>query len=634
MIWALAAAFFATTTASSYVRWANFEYRTFDLAYYVQAVWQLLHGRFAVSIEGVPLLGNHVEPIVFAIAPIFAIFRHPVVFVAVQNAALAVMGPLAFHVARRLGAEPLPATLLAAVTLLMPGTGYVALHEFHPEAFAAPLLLWMLYAHATRSRRAYWAAIVALLACKENMAVLVGAFCAVHIVRDWRTAGSRELRAWYVWPLAVCALWIVLCTRVITPALNGGSIDYGALYSHLRSADHGVFATAIREPQRVLQALTTAATHGNLLWALLLPLLGLPLLRPHILVIAAPILLQHLLSWRSSEWTIYFHYSAPLLPLLWFATAEAILNYRKVNPAVVAGAVIAACIAAQIVVGPVAAIGRTLADWERKQPERERKQNFIAAVDNTASVVAPLPYLSHLATREHVYSLHYILKGLNTLGRSRYVPPAPTDVVLIDYGDSATFDAGAGYYHPAMKTATGDVIPSSDALLNAFLSQAEWKTESRDELTILRRRNTTTAPPAPDTGTSLVEVTQGAALTALRKSGDIASRTRPLGIAASWQLAADRRALPWMILTLTDHATGRRQLLDRGLCAAEARAGKYEDHWLVTRTSAIAAGRYSAEVIFVDNTKRLWAAAHRADDGAGTFAPLVQPIPVGDVTFE
>ena len=59
----IAALFFALTTGVSYLRWAHFQYRTFDLAYYVQALWQLVHGRFEVSVQGVPLLGNHVEPI-------------------------------------------------------------------------------------------------------------------------------------------------------------------------------------------------------------------------------------------------------------------------------------------------------------------------------------------------------------------------------------------------------------------------------------------------------------------------------------------------------------------------------------------------------------------------------------------
>src|ERR1700692_4750615 len=98
---AVAALFFAVCTWASYARWANFEYRTFDLAYYVQAIWQLVHGRFQVSVENVPLLRNHCEPLCFLFAPLFAVFRHPMLFVVAQNAALATMGPIGYSIARR-----------------------------------------------------------------------------------------------------------------------------------------------------------------------------------------------------------------------------------------------------------------------------------------------------------------------------------------------------------------------------------------------------------------------------------------------------------------------------------------------------------------------------------------------------
>src|SRR3982751_1118215 len=103
---AVAATFFALVTWTSFTRWANFEYRTFDLAYYVQAIWQLVHGRLEVSVEHVPLLGNHVEPIVFLFGPFFLIFRHPFLFVVVQNLALAAMGPIGYRMARRAGFAP------------------------------------------------------------------------------------------------------------------------------------------------------------------------------------------------------------------------------------------------------------------------------------------------------------------------------------------------------------------------------------------------------------------------------------------------------------------------------------------------------------------------------------------------
>src|ERR1051325_10591563 len=97
----LAAVLCGLWSSASCLRWANFGYRTFDLAYYIQAVWQLIHGRFSVTVENVPLLGNHVEPIIVLFAPIFAVVRHPMLFVVIQNAALASMGPIGYRLARQ-----------------------------------------------------------------------------------------------------------------------------------------------------------------------------------------------------------------------------------------------------------------------------------------------------------------------------------------------------------------------------------------------------------------------------------------------------------------------------------------------------------------------------------------------------
>src|SRR2546423_8451091 len=174
VVWFAAAIFFIACTWASYALWANFQYRTFDLAYYVQALWQLIHGRYQVSVEDVPLLGNHVEPIVFLFVPLFALIRHPMLFVVVQNVALAAMAPIGYRLARRYF-DAGTAALLSAALLLSPAAGYIALHEFHPEAFSAPLLLLMVYSRIVRRLWLHWICFIGVLACKENMALLLTA---------------------------------------------------------------------------------------------------------------------------------------------------------------------------------------------------------------------------------------------------------------------------------------------------------------------------------------------------------------------------------------------------------------------------------------------------------------------------
>ena len=595
-ILSLALVFFAVCTWASYARWANFEYRTFDLAYYVQALWQLIHGRFQVSVVGVPLLGNHVEPIVFLIAPLFLLFRHPLVFVVVQNAALASMGPVAFSIGQRLGLDRKTALLLAGAVLITPATGYIALHEFHPEAFTAPFLLLMLHARLRCSLRAHWGWLIAVLACKENMALLIAAYCAVHVVLE-RKRPLAELRAWYLWPMALSVLWFLVCTKLITPALNSGSIDYLALYDRLGASAGDILLKAITQPQRIFGALFQSLSHGNLLWALLLPFLAVPLMRPRWLLIAAPILLQHLLSWRSSEWTIYFHYAAPLLPLFWIALAEGAAGIDRWTPVPVPirrslpFLVIAACVAAQIFLGPAGDIAATTANWFSGEQTRARKRAFISQIPPEASVLAPLPYLSHLAMRENLYSLHYVLKGLKTLSRSTYSPPPPTDFVLIDYDDSATFDAVAGYYHPAMKTVDGRVIPSSDRLLHEFLQRCSWTARSSDELTLLRQEKyAEELPSSIPSSDGIVEIATGTVLTNITKSADELTE-QGVEIKMSWTFQEPREVFPWMFLKLTprDHRKGI--TISRGLCAPEATNGPYQENWRITPSRQIPAGR-------------------------------------------
>src|SRR5207248_202334 len=206
---------------------------------------------------------------------------------------------------------------------------------------------------------------------------------------------------------------------------------------------------------------------------------------------------------------------------------------------------IAACIAAQIFLGPAGGIAATTANWFSEELTRARKRAFISQIPPNASVLAPLPYLSHLAMRENLYSLHYVLKGLKTLSRSTYSPPPPTDLVLIDYDDPATFDPVAGYYHPAMQTVDGRVIPSSDQLLHEFLRRSSWTVYSSDELTLLRQGTSTEELPSSTSGAAgIVEVTTGTMLIDSTKSAD-ELREQGLEIKMNWNFQGRREVFPW-----------------------------------------------------------------------------------------
>ena len=659
---------FLVWTWTSYARWSDFQYRSFDLAYYVQAIWQLIHGRFDVSVENVPLLGNHVEPIVLLFAPLLAVFRHPMVFVAVQNALLATMAVVGYSIARRLEFDDKRACLLGLAILLAPAAGYIALHEFHPEALTAPFLLLMLHARLTRSLRQHWLWFIAVLACKENMAPLLAIYCATFCVLE-RHRTFAERRRWYLWPMAVAITWFVVCTRIITPALNSGNIDYLGLYDRLGTSPANILLNTFRQPHLIGHALLESLSHGNLVWGLLLPFLCLPLLRPRWILIATPILLQHLLSWRSAEWMIYFHYGAPLLPLFWIASVEAISAFDRCSkhdysvagffdpggainergytdharplsrwkvpiflPRIIPWLMIVACVIAQLWLGLFSNIVFRNADWFEGGPERARKNAFIAQIPRTSSVVAPLPYLSHVAMREKLYSLHYILKGLKTLSRLSYEPPPPSDFVLIDYGDTATFDPSAGFYHPTMKTAEGRIVPSSDRLLHDFLKRANWTAESRNELMLLRNTGgeTATVADTPSFGNETPVFTVGGnQLVAIETGSKILSPRQPLELRLRWKFEADRDVFPWMFLRVSRDE--KSAVFVKGLCAPEAAEGIHTENWTVALANQLAAGDYKLEAFFVDNSRQAWSQNMGGRQASDLLTP---PVLLGNVTIE
>ncbi|MGB8168180.1 MAG: DUF2079 domain-containing protein [Chthoniobacteraceae bacterium] len=591
----LSAVFFALAVfLVSWWHWWTFQYGTFDLAFYVQALWLALRGKWWVSLLNVPLMGNHAEPIVFLLTPLFALWPHPMLFVVVQTVALASMAFTGFRIASRLGVGQPAATALGLALLVLPATGSVGIYEFHPEALVAPLLLLLIEAKLAERYGAFWLWFLAVLACKENMALLLVAFCGVFAVLERRRGGAWLVR-WNLAPLLLATAWLAICGAVIGPRLNAGNVDYGQLYAHLGRNAGEIVRNFFLEPHRAGTALWRALTEGNMVWAFLLPLLFLPLLRLRWLLVAAPLLLQHLLSWRFTEWSLGAHYPAPFIPLFWIAAVEGLGRLRA--PRGMAFGVLAACVLAHLRFGPARDLIAQVPGLRAKLEEREWKAQMLANIPPGASVTAVQSFLSHLAKREHLYSLHHVLKGLKTLSKEPYVPPL-TDVVVIDYSDLNTFSTVAGFYHPRSRVDAEREVASSDRLLHEYLRQRNWHVQARNELAVLSPGESAPAfapntPPVPfDAQTTLLNLQIPA--------------TRPgaMRLRFAWEFGAERERFPWLMLVLSDG----RQLFPflKGACAPEAGPGRYYEDWLIAFPSDLPAGYYEMFALFFDANEAAW----------------------------
>jgi hypothetical protein len=400
---------------------------------------------------------------------------------------------------------------------------------------------------------------------------------------------------WNILPALLAGAWLLIYGKAISPSLNAGNVDYLQLYGQLGNSPGDIIHKFFTEPHRVFGALHTALTQGNMLPALLLPLLLLPLLRPRWFVIAAPLLLQHMLSYRYSEWSLGAHYPAPFIPLFWVAAAEALTRFRRQTW--IAAGVLLACAASHFRFGPAHELVREIPGMSAALEEREWKAQMLADIPDNASVTAGLGFLSHLAQRENIISLHHILKGLKTLSVAAYTPPPPGDVVVIDYGDTLTFNTFAGYYHPWSHVDATHSIPSSDRLLNDYLRQAQWHTQSRNAVAVLRR-GAVALPALPGTPLKIDDKTT---LESLQVTKRLPGAWQ---IQMTWNFVGERRRFPWMVLVLSD---GKRLYpILKGICAPAAGEGRYTEEWNVVFPNWMHPGYHAVFAEFYDGNEAAW----------------------------
>jgi uncharacterized membrane protein len=588
-VWWAAAVFFVLVVADSWFRWKTFQYQTADLASYVQGLWQILNGRGNASLLDASIMGNHAEPIIFLLLPFFWIWKHPMTLVVIQTALLATMPFTAKRIALHMEFSPRAATGLGLAMLLAPAAGFGALHEFHPEALAAPFILLMIEARMKGMTGLHFLWFLLALACGENIALMLGWMGVVHFVLE-RSKGREWQTAMNVVPAIVAISWVLAYTLLLGPKWNGGRVDSSGLYSHL-SADGGILKNLYTKPGLFFSAFWQGLKGGNLVWGLLLPFIFLPVLRLRWMMIAVPLFLQHLLSWQSSEWQINLHHGLPLLPLMWIAATEAAarLFWRDA----VATYIIAACVVVQLWFGPLRAIGRTIStagpEWQKSRVHAD----LLATVSPGDSVTASFGFLPHLAKRDDLQSLHLVSQGMKTPGGIRYIPRA-ADHVLVDYSDQATFSREAATFHPKLRTANGEIVPSSDELMHRWLRENHLSASTFwDSCAHFFRSEPERASLSTATAKRVDEKTQLIAVEHEKPAiGEL------LKLKLTWEFGEAREFFPWVKLALSASHI-ETYLVAKGPVLPGAEGGQFSEVWTI-KNAGVPPGKYKAWLLIQD----------------------------------
>jgi uncharacterized membrane protein len=302
-----------------------------DMGNMDQAVWSIIHGQIlhqticnvvsdtnCYNAAGISRFAIHFEPILFPISLLYFIWAGPKTLLVFQTLVVASGAFPAFWLARLRLRNELAAAAIALVYLLYPAQQQATIFEFHAVTLTASLLLFTLYFMYTR--RTLWLFVFALLsmACKEEIPLVIAFFGLWSIVfqQRWRTGIGLVLLA-----LGWLGL-IFLAYRLFSP--TGHSL-LASRYAYLGNGPVEIVRNILSNPLSLIHQHVLEHAHRKYLRILLAPVGYLPLLAPWILVLAVPSIAINLFSSDPNQYLGVFHYSAEIVPILIFATIEAIV---------------------------------------------------------------------------------------------------------------------------------------------------------------------------------------------------------------------------------------------------------------------------------------------------------------------
>jgi uncharacterized membrane protein len=373
-----------------------FETGRFDLGNMVQAVRSTAHGRplevTELGGDQITRLGAHVDPILVAFAPLWWVWPSPTMLLVVQAIVVPLGALPLFWLGRKHLGSDWAGAFCGLAYLAYPAVQWLPLDEFHPVALACPLLAFALW-YLEEDR--LWAflpfGVIAGLT-KEEIPLVVAALGVWYaLAKGRRLAGT-------VIALAGTVATAISLGLVMPHFREGADPAFYGRYEAVGGSPAGLVETIFTDPVVVLRAVTQGRDLTYLA-ELGLPLAGLFLLAPLVLIPVLPELAANLLSSVSTQTSIEFHYTAPIAP---FLLAGAVLGAARLGRGRAAAVVIlATSLVGAVAIGP---LGGGELRPDRRSAHDQVAERALALIPAGAAVSSTNGLGAHLSERRRVHS--------------------------------------------------------------------------------------------------------------------------------------------------------------------------------------------------------------------------------------
>ena len=396
-----------------------------DLGHMVQAIWTTLHGHFleTTTLTGRQMsrLGVHVDPFLVLLVPFYWLWSSPLLLVVVQAVAVASGALPVYWLARKHLDSDRAGAHFAFAYLLYPATQFNAFtitSSFHSVAIAVPLILFAIW--FLDEDRLLSFALVALLAAttKEEIPLAVGCLGIWYAVRK-----GRRLVGAGIFGIGLAVTLVDFL--VIIPHFSPSGINpFVGRYQEVGTTPGGILHTLFSDPIAFVHAVATG--HKVLYLVLLLvPFLGLWLLEPLLFLGAVPDLAINLLSSKSDQTSIPFHWTAGIIP---FVVAASVFGAARFKRNALRVSLYAMCGAASVAIfSPIYFLKGDIG--KLNSPMHAVKAHALDLIPPGVPVSASNQLGGHLSERRYIYSFPYV-RG------ARWIIFDPNDET---YGDTAGY---------------------------------------------------------------------------------------------------------------------------------------------------------------------------------------------------
>lgn len=390
LLWILFAVLSVTWTLASWIR-HDALHSSFDLAIFVQAIWNTTQGDwFYSSIKGgICLMGDHFSPFLAFFSIPYKLWPDPKNLLLMQSLGAASSVIPLYHLSKlRLQSTNAALAFVLAFALYLPMRNAVRF-DFHPEVAGIAIWFW---AYFFMVQKQYLQASLALLLgllLKENAAGPAAALGLLILM-------NRQWKLGLFWTF-IPVLYLIACIHWIIPYFNQEPYFYwSGNFGAWKDQGAGALIKHFLRPESLAYLIKIFA-----------PLALFSFFSPTYFVLTLPALAQNLLSRNEMTHSIFFHYTAFLIPGVFISAVEGARRFmsQSKQPLLTLKKTTWALVLASILMAGVSDIYIATQAWLQRTPQSEAVHRFLrnSPIPPEASVRTHEFLAPHFANRKHLF---------------------------------------------------------------------------------------------------------------------------------------------------------------------------------------------------------------------------------------